>query len=342
MTRWAIMPRRARPAVPLLRIRRRAARRGVVPRAPPQKRGNSSLPLAQWQGAANPDSGERFLLSRESAPRAFAAAIRNGHSLREVRMTMVERRGSVRGVAHAATSREREPVVSLRSPSNKEIQRPLARLRAKDVLEAAPWRILRNHRGQRHYSGMYWAETTGAFVVYESRLELARLMLADFDPKVTGIVAQPFLLRAPVSGASRRHVPDFLLVHADHTVGVVNVKPEKRLGDPKIADALAWPRQLIEDHGWTYEIWTGADPVYLGNVRFLAAVRRRELIEQEAVEAALGAYTPGDSIGTLLRKLHTHYPPETAKPAVLRLLWEQRLTTNLHKTLQPESILENR
>jgi len=31
-------------------------------------------------------------------------------------------------------------------------------------------------------------------VVYESRLELARIMLADFDPAVTAVAAQPFRL----------------------------------------------------------------------------------------------------------------------------------------------------
>jgi hypothetical protein len=34
-------------------------------------------------------------------------------------------------------------------------------------------------------------------VAYESRLELARIMLADFDPAVTAIAAQPFRLAGP-------------------------------------------------------------------------------------------------------------------------------------------------
>jgi hypothetical protein len=33
---------------------------------------------------------------------------------------------------------------------------------------------------QAHVSGSYWAATTDGHVVYESRLELARLLLADF------------------------------------------------------------------------------------------------------------------------------------------------------------------
>lgn len=111
-------------------------------------------------------------------------------------------------------------------------------------------------------------------VVYESRLELARLLLADMDPAVRGIYAQPCHLTARVGDRVRRHVPDFLLVMASGTVRVVNVKPADRLADPKIVEALAWPGELIKRHGWEYEIWSGADRVLLENVRFLAAYRR--------------------------------------------------------------------
>lgn len=41
------------------------------------------------------------------------------------------------------------------------------------------------------------------------------MLLADFDRDVAAIAAQPFLLQAHVGGTARRHVPDFLLVHAD-------------------------------------------------------------------------------------------------------------------------------
>ena len=125
-----------------------------------------------------------------------------------------------------------------------------------------------------HYPGYFWSATMGAHVVYESRLELARLLLADFDRHVAAIAAQPFLLRARVGGQARRHVPDFLLVHADNSVRVVNVKPAGRLADPRIAEALAWPGQLIRAQGWEHEIWSGADPVLLANLRFLAGYRR--------------------------------------------------------------------
>jgi hypothetical protein len=74
--------------------------------------------------------------------------------------------------------------------------------------EALPWRTFRWYYGQRHYSGSYWSSTMSAHVIYESRLELARLLVADFDQSVNYIVAQPFMLRAPFCGKFRDQVHD--------------------------------------------------------------------------------------------------------------------------------------
>jgi hypothetical protein len=49
-------------------------------------------------------------------------------------------------------------------------------------------------RRAEHYLGTYWSATEGRHVFYESRLELARLLFADFDRSVHRICAQPFLL----------------------------------------------------------------------------------------------------------------------------------------------------
>jgi hypothetical protein len=69
-------------------------------------------------------------------------------------------------------------------------------------------------------------------VVHESRLELSRLLMADFDLAVKHIVAQPFLLRATVDSNVRRHVPDFPFITDDGPV-VVDVKPAHRLADQR-------------------------------------------------------------------------------------------------------------
>jgi len=147
---------------------------------------------------------------------------------------------------------------------------------------------------------------------------------------VAAIAAQPFLLQARVAGTARRHVPDFLLVHADKSVRVVNVKPAGKLAEPRTAEALAWPGRLIEGHGWHYEIWSGADPVLLANLRFLAGYRRTGLLPEGGLDDILAAVMPGDTIGGVISRMSRTRRPGEVKAAVLSLLWQQRLATDLH------------
>jgi TnsA endonuclease N terminal len=235
-----------------------------------------------------------------------------------------------------------DAVVSLRTADGGEASFPLRQVQGRQVVAAVPWRKARSARGQAHYPGYFWSATTGGHVIYESRLELARLLLADFDRDVTAIAAQPFLLQARVAGTARRHVPDFLLVHADKSVRVVNVKPAGKLADPRTAEALAWPGRLIEDHGWQYEIWSGADPALLANLRFLAGYRRPGLLPESLLEDVLAAVRPGDTIGGVISRMSETRRPDAVKAAVLGLIWQQRLATDLHGHLDVGSTLEVR
>jgi hypothetical protein len=118
------------------------------------------------------------------------------------------------------------------------------------LFNAAPWRTFRWYFGQRHYSGTYWSATQRDHVIYESRLELANLLLADFDPAVHQIVAQPFVLHAEVDGRLRRHIPDYLWDTDDEPV-VVDVVRGVRLNQPKVVLLCAWTRQIVESLGWS-------------------------------------------------------------------------------------------
>jgi hypothetical protein len=218
---------------------------------------------------------------------------------------------------------------------------PLSRLRLGDFEASVPWRTLRSRHGQQHLSGSYWAATTGGHVVYESRLELARLLLADFDPDVTAIYAQPFRLAGVVSGRRRAHVPDFLLAFVSGVVRVVNVKPADRLTKPKIAEALAWPSALVERHGWQCEVWSGCDPVVVDNVRFLAAYRRPGIVAGGAVEQAWAAVRDGEQLAVAEHRLAVEVglPPRAVRLALGALLWSGRLVTDLTWPLSGASIL---
>jgi hypothetical protein len=70
-------------------------------------------------------------------------------------------------------------VASIRHGNGSVLDVPFTRLRLADFTGSVPWRRFRLVRRQAHYSGNYASATTGGHVLYESRLELARLLLAE-------------------------------------------------------------------------------------------------------------------------------------------------------------------
>ncbi|MFD7845223.1 TnsA-like heteromeric transposase endonuclease subunit [Nocardia sp. NPDC059764] len=169
-------------------------------------------------------------------------------------------------------------IVFKRAGDDVEIARPFAEISTDVLVKALPWRTFRWYYGQWHYSGFYWSATQQAHVIYESRLELARLMFADFDRSVNHIAAQPFLLRSEVDGQLRRHVPDYLLLTEQGPI-VVDVKPASCLTVPKVGFTFEWTRRLVESRGWRYQVWSEPDEVELANIRFLAGYRRDWLFD---------------------------------------------------------------
>lgn len=200
-----------------------------------------------------------------------------------------------------------------------------------ELASATPWRTFRWYRGQRHYSGTYWSSSVGSHVIYESRLELARLLFADFDVSVRQIVAQPFLLRASVERKPRKHIPDYLLI-TDTGPVVVDVKPARRLSDPKVDLTFAWTRELVEARGWRYEVATEPDAVELENIRFLAGYRRDWLFRRELLAQVREKNLDGSLLADALKCLPGE-PIQQVKSAVLHLLWRQELLIDLSEPL---------
>nr|WSW58153.1 TnsA-like heteromeric transposase endonuclease subunit [Streptomyces sp. NBC_00998] len=203
--------------------------------------------------------------------------------------------------------------------------------------QAAPWRTFRWYKDQKHYSGTYWSATVRDHVIYESRLELGRLLFADFSPGVRHIAAQPFLLKAQVEGRLRRHIPDYLLLTDDGPL-VVDVKPAHRLDRPDVAFTFAWTRQAVESRGWRYEVWSEPDPHVLENIRFLAGYRRDWLFDPALRDELQRAVVDGMTLGEAFLLLPER-PRPLVKAAVLQLLWSGHMTTDLGKPLSGSHVL---
>jgi len=225
-----------------------------------------------------------------------------------------------------------------------EVVRPFASTSVEMLANSLPWRTFRWYYGQRHYSGTYWSATQQAHVIYESRLELTRLLFADFDRSVKCIVAQPFLLRAEVDGQLRRHVPDYLLL-TEHGPIVVDVKPASRLAVPKVRFTFEWTRRLAQSRGWRYQVWSEPDAVELANIRFLAGYRREWLFDQHNLAALRDSATSGMTFAEIVRctsESTSAVSAYAARAGLLHLLWRQEFVVDVSQKLKSSSIIEVR
>ncbi|WP_298992972.1 TnsA-like heteromeric transposase endonuclease subunit [uncultured Pseudokineococcus sp.] len=220
----------------------------------------------------------------------------------------------------------------------------LAQARAGLVVEGLPVRLPPTYRGQRSYPGLFWAATNQRTLVYESLLELDRLWLADHDPTVTAMATQPFQLSGRDGPAVRSHVPDVLLVHAGGAATVVDVKPSAFVAKPAVRAQLEWTRALCRTKGWRYEVFTGADPTVLRNIKTLAVGRRPERLPDGHLahaRAALGA-TVGKAptpLGEVLAGRPATCDDASWRVAVLACLWAGHATADLTRPLTAQTFL---
>jgi hypothetical protein len=204
-----------------------------------------------------------------------------------------------------------------------------------DFASTAPVRSFPSYRGQRSFPGFYFAACMGRLVGFESWLERDEAMAMDFDPCVTAFAAQPFRLEWTDSSRRRSHVPDFFARRDDGSGEVVDCRPENRIkpADRDVFDATAG---FCDAVGWGFRLVHGHEPVWLGNVRWLAGYRmsrccRRPwdalLLAQFAEPGALiaGARAVGDPIAVL--------------PTLYHLLWIGRLHTDLSVRLDALSVV---
>jgi hypothetical protein len=226
--------------------------------------------------------------------------------------------------------------LSIRNNDGDIVRLPGWQLSPSLVSDTKPFRTFRSYKGQPHYSGTYWSSTESGHVIYESRLELSRLLLADFDPTVDRIFAQPLMMRAKVDGRWVQHTPDYLLVRGAELTFVA-VKPLNRLDDPKVVETFAWVRAVVESSGWTFEVASEPAQPYFNNVRFLAGYRRPQTISHEALNQLRALRINGLTFGEVLRLAGGR--EQLVRAALLHMLWTHELDANLSQVLSSDTVL---
>ncbi|WP_338020708.1 TnsA-like heteromeric transposase endonuclease subunit [Streptomyces sp. TR1341] len=187
--------------------------------------------------------------------------------------------------------------------------------------DTSPVRPFRWSRGERHFSGWYWAATTGQHVGFESWLERDRLLLMDFDAQVAGIASQPFWLHWHDGARERRHAPDYFVRRVDGSAVVVDVRANERI-EPKDVEAFEVTRIACAQAGWHFERVGTPEPVLLANVRWLSRYRHPRCLHHTAADRLREAFaTPGP----LLPGADTAGDRLATLPALFHLLWRQEL-----------------
>ncbi|MGW6838975.1 TnsA-like heteromeric transposase endonuclease subunit [Streptomyces sp. NPDC054949] len=190
---------------------------------------------------------------------------------------------------------------------------------------ASSVRSFASFKGQKNFTGEYWAATSRTHVGYESWVERDAAMALDFDPAVVALASQPFRLGWTDGERERGHTPDYFARLLDGTAVVVDVRPEN-LVDKGTAEVFAFTARVCEAVGWQFRHVGDLDQPYRVNLRWLARYRHRRChrapvadrlrkVFADPLPLLAGAERVGDRLAVL--------------PVLYHLLWGHELTADL-------------
>jgi hypothetical protein len=190
---------------------------------------------------------------------------------------------------------------------------------------ARPARRFAAFKGQKNFTGEYWAATSGSLVGYESWVERDAVMALDFELSVVALASQPFRLLWRENEREREHTPDYFARLADGSGLVVDVRPET-LVDKESAAVFAFTGQVCESVGWQFRLVGELGEPFRTNLRWLARYRHPRCYRAETADALRevfafsrllfpGAELVGDRVLVL--------------PVLYHLLWRQELAADL-------------
>ncbi|MFL9655107.1 TnsA-like heteromeric transposase endonuclease subunit [Streptomyces sp. PB17] len=190
---------------------------------------------------------------------------------------------------------------------------------------ALPVRPFASFKGQKNFTGEYWAATSRTQVGYESWAERDAAMALDFDPAVVALASQPFRLAWTDGERERRHTPDYFARLLDGTGVVVDVRPED-LADEATAEVFAFTARICEAVGWQFRHLGDLNQPYRANLRWLTRYRhhrchrapvadRLREVFTDPLPLLAGAERVGDRLAVL--------------PVLYHLLWRHELTADL-------------
>ncbi|MFE9258663.1 TnsA-like heteromeric transposase endonuclease subunit [Streptomyces sp. NPDC006879] len=201
----------------------------------------------------------------------------------------------------------------------------LARCWDEPFERAAPVRKFISFKGQKNFTGEYWAASSRDLVGYESWVERDAAMALDFDPSVVALASQPFCLSWWDGERDRQHTPDYFAWLADGTGVVVDVRPEG-LVDEEAAEVFAFTAEVCATVGWQFRLVGDLDQTFRTNLRWLARYRHLRCHRASVADALREVFAEPQLLFTGADRVGDKY---AVLPALYHLLWRNELTADL-------------
>ncbi|MEV6397935.1 TnsA-like heteromeric transposase endonuclease subunit [Streptomyces sp. NPDC051907] len=214
----------------------------------------------------------------------------------------------------------------------KSVLEAVSRVRFESVL---PVRRFTSYRGQRHFTGWYWA-TTESLVGFESWLERDRAIILDDDRRVVGLASQPF--RVMWQGETRRisHTPDYFARLEDGSGLAVDVRSADRVGPEDTVKFSATEAMCQEMGCWSFALVHEPDLVEMANVRWLSGYRHARNRVGDVAKRLMDAFADPR---LLMDGAEAVGDPLSVLPTLYHLLWCGDLRLDLAVPLGDGSVI---
>ena len=206
---------------------------------------------------------------------------------------------------------------------------PLAALWSTRFERVNQVRSFPSYRGQKNFTGLYYAATMDAHVGFESWAERDVAMMLDFDLDVVAFSSQPFWLTWTQGDEERRHSPDYFARLADGSGVVIDVRADDQI-EPEDAEAFDATDRACREVGWTFRRTGGPDATLAANVRWLAGYRHSRCYRDDVAKALLEVFTVRKPLMSGARDTGD---PIAVLPVLYHLMWKHQLVAELREGL---------
>lgn len=206
-------------------------------------------------------------------------------------------------------------------------------------LDMAPVRHPSRPPRSEAIAGLYFWNRTGQHVWFESQTEKDVLMWLDFEGDVLDVRSQPFVIcfsdeESPLAW----HVPDFLLLHPNRDISVVDVRPPERITE-KAQTQFDATAAVCERIGFGYCVLDGRRGVAAENVRWLKASRHARCAPALPIEDAILHFARDGISRRALAIAAAPDAPPRANAWIDYLAWHRKLHFALDRPYSSTTVL---